>query len=398
MIIKNKVEQANKLLEENGIDCWITFVRESGMNGDPALELILGADVTWHSAFIITASGRNVAIVGQFDRQTVEDTGAYEKVIGYVESFQEPFLEFMHQLKPARIAVNYSEGSEISDGLTHGMYLTLQKTLGELGMADRLESAEKIVAALRERKTDTEIKWIKEAIGLTEKIYREVEAFIRPGATEKQIAQFVQDKVESSKLDYAWDRDTCPAVFTGPDTAGAHYKPSDRKVEGGHLISMDFGLKVNGYCSDIQRNFYVLAPGEKNPPAAVQRAFNTIVEAIELARRKIKPGVAGLDVDTTAREYIVGKGYEEYPHALGHQVGRHAHDGTALLGPAWPKYAQRPYHKLEEGMVFTIEPRINVPGHGIASVEEMVVITAGGAEFLSDAQTELRLIAAENPR
>ena len=83
---------------------------------------------------------------------------------------------------------------------------------------------------------------------------------------------------------------------------------------------------------------------------------------------------------------------EEYPHGLGHQVGRFAHDGTALLGPAWEKYANKPFEPLEESMVFTIEPRLTVPGRGIATVEEMVIITASGAEFLSPPQKELILI------
>lgn len=392
MIVKEKIKQANKLLGEFGVDCWITFVRESEMNGDPALDLVLGAPVTWHSAFIVTSAGRNVAIVGQFDRQTVVDTGAYDEVYDFVEEFRGPFLEVMRELNPARIAVNYSVGSEICDGITHGMYLTLQEILGEIDMADRLESAEKIVSALRERKTAVELGWIKKAIDQTEDIYRKVQAIIRPGVTEKAIADFVQEEVAARGLEYAWDRDTCPAVFTGPETAGAHYKPTDRKVEGGHLVSMDFGVKVNGYCSDIQRNFYVLAEGETEPPETVARAFTTLVEAIEMARRAIKPGVIGLDVDTVARGHIVKNGYEEYPHGLGHQVGQFAHDGVALLGPAWDKYGQKPYQKLEEGMVFTIEPRITVPGHGITTVEEMVVITSTGAEYLTDAQTELRLI------
>jgi Xaa-Pro aminopeptidase len=392
MIVREKIKQANKLLGEFGMDCWITFVRESEMNGDPALDLVLGAPVTWHSAFIITSAGRNVAIVGQFDRQTVVDTGAYDEVHGFVEEFRGPFVDVMRELNPTRIAVNYSVGSEICDGITHGMYLTLQEMLGEIDMADRLESAEKIVSALRERKTGVEVKWIKKAIDQTEDIYRKVQAMIHPGVTERAIADFVHEEIAARELEYAWDRDTCPAVFTGPETAGAHYKPTDRKVEGGHLISMDFGVKVNEYCSDVQRSFYVLAEGETEPPEAVSRAFNTIVESIEMARQAIKPGVIGLDVDTIARGYIVEHGYEEYPHGLGHQVGQFAHDGVALLGPAWAKYAQKPYQKLEEGMVFTIEPRINVPGHGIASVEEMVVITSAGAEFLTETQTELRLI------
>jgi Xaa-Pro aminopeptidase len=392
MIVQEKVNQAKKLLEEFGVDCWITFVRESEMNGDPALDLILGAPVTWHSAFVITSSGKNVAIVGQFDRQTVVDTGAYDEVHDYVEGFREPFVEVMREVDPKRIAVNYSVESEISDGITHGMFLTLQETLSEIGMGNRLESAEKIVSALRERKTAVELDWIKQAIDQTEDIYRKVEAMIRPGVTEQAIAEFVHEEVGARGLEYAWDRDTCPAVFTGPETAGAHYKPTDRKVDGGHLVSMDFGVKVSGYCSDIQRNFYVLAKGETEPPDAVAHAFTTVVEAIEMARQAIQPGVIGLDVDTIARGHIVKRGYDEYPHGLGHQVGRFAHDGMALLGPAWAKYGRKPHKKLEEGMVFTIEPRINVPGHGIASVEEMVVIIASGAEFLTEPQTELKLI------
>lgn len=93
-----------------------------------------------------------------------------------------------------------------------------------------------------------------------------------------------------------------------------------------------------------------------------------------------------------ARRVLRETGFEEFPHGLGHQVGRFAHDGTALLGPAWEKYAGKPFKKLEVGMVFTIEPRLTVPGRGIATVEEMVVVTATGAEFLSTPQRRLGLV------
>ena len=103
------------------------------------------------------------------------------------------------------------------------------------------------------------------------------------------------------------------------------------------------------------------------------------MRAIEAARRAIRPGVIGKTVDEVARRIVADGGYDEFPHALGHQVGRYAHDGTALLGPEWEKYARRPFVPIEEGMVFTLEPRLTVPGYGVATVEEMVVVTGDGA-------------------
>jgi len=157
----------------------------------------------------------------------------------------------------------------------------------------------------------------------------------------------------------------------------------------GHLVNIDFGVKVNGYCSDLQRNFYVLREGEDKAPEEVLKGFNTIVNAIQSSKDGIKPGLKGVDIDTIARDIIVKNGYAEFPHGLGHQVGMYPHDGTALLGPAWEKYANKPFELLEKGMVFTIEPRLNVEGYGISSVEEMVIITESGAEWLSHPQKDL---------
>jgi Xaa-Pro aminopeptidase len=198
--------------------------------------------------------------------------------------------------------------------------------------------------------------------------------------------------VERRGLVVAWDPGHCPAVFTGPDAAGAHYRPTERTVERGHVLNMDFGVKVEDYCSDMQRVFYVREEGETAAPADVMKGFETIVRAIELARQALKPGVQGVAIDRIARDYIVSQGYEEYPHGLGHQVGRFVHDGTALLGPAWEKYANKPFEIIEENMVFTIEPRLTVPGRGVVTIEEMVLVTAERAEFLAAPQRELILI------
>jgi Xaa-Pro aminopeptidase len=392
MLIKEKVEQAKRLLQEFEIDCWITFVRESQINGDPTLAFLVSADVTWHSAFIITKAGEAYAIVGRYDKQTVEETAAYDEVISFVEGIKEPFLKIMKKIDPREIALNFSEGSEIADGITYGMYLTMKKFLNELGFANKIISAERLVSALRERKTKTEIQNIRAAIEHTEDIFKIVSNFIKPGRTEKEIAACMKNEVAKRGLEFAWEPAVCPAVFTGPETAEAHYSPTDKEVEKGHILNMDFGVKVNGYCSDLQRTFYILEENEITAPLDVQKGFNTIIKSIENSKQAMKPGIVANEIDAVARQIVIDGGYEEFPHGLGHQVGRFSHDGTALLGPPWEKYAQKPFQLLEEGMVFTIEPRLNVENRGIATVEEMVVLTDKGADWLSTPQKELILI------
>ena len=348
--------------------------------------------LTWHSAFLISAGGGTHAIVGRYDKRMVEETGAYAEVEGYVEGIKEPLLRYLKELDPPAIAINYSQDSEICDGLTHGMYLTLRAYLGEIGYEGRLVSAEGLLSALRQRKAPGELAHIKEAIRVTEAIFARMATQLAPGRTERDVADFVHAEVARERVDYAWEPSTCPAIFTGPDTAEAHYGPTGRPIEPGHVVNMDFGVKVEGYCADLQRTFYVKRKGERDAPPEVQRGFATIVRSIEEARRSMRPGVTGLEVDAVARTIVVNAGYEAFPHALGHQVGRFSHDGTALLGPAWEKYGRKPFLPLEEGMVFTLEPRLTVPGRGIATVEEMVVVTAAGAEFLSTPQRELVVV------
>jgi len=259
-------------------------------------------------------------------------------------------------------------------------------------MADRLVPAERIISALRQRKSPDELGRLRAAVTAAEEIFRDTHRFIAPGKTEAEIAAFMRHATQARGLGFAWDPRSCPSVFTGPDTAGAHYAPTGRPVERGHVLNIDFGVRRDLYCSDLQRTMYVLRAGESAPPPEVVHGFETILRSIEAARAAMRPGVTGNAVDTAARTVITAAGYPEFPHALGHQVGRFAHDGTALLAPAWEKYAGKPFEPLEEGMVFTIEPRLPVPGRGVVTIEEMVVVRGGGAEYLSEPQTALWLI------
>src|SRR5688500_7158180 len=124
----------------------------------------------------------------------------------------------------------------------------------------------------------------------------------------------------------------------------------------------------------------------------VQRGFITLRTAIEKSREFMKAGASGNSIDVIAREILVDSGYPEYPYALGHQLGRVAHDGGALLGPLWEKYGESPNQKLEVGQVYTIEPGLAVPNYGYLGLEEDVVMTDKGAEYIGEPQREIVLL------
>ena len=391
-MILEKQAQAVQILNEKNMDMWMTFLRESGNIKDPMMDMIAGTGCTWQSAFIITKKGDTIAIVGSLEVPNMRMIGTFQNVIGYLKSVKEDLLETLHRYDPQTIAVNFSRNSSLADGLTHGMYLELFDHVKDTTYADRLISSEEIVAALRGRKSSVELEVMKEAIKETLIIFDEVTKFLKPGITEKEVAAFVRNIVDQKGFGLAWDKEYCPSVFTGPDTAGAHAGPTDRAIERGHIINMDFGINYKGYCSDLQRTWYVLREDEDTAPQEVLRGFNVIKDSIQMAAKEIKPGKQGHEIDEIARSYIVKSGYEEYPHGLGHQLGRVAHDGGALLAPKWERYGNLPYLKIEEGQVFTIEPRLTVKDYGIATIEEEIVVTKDGCEFLSPGQTNIYLI------
>jgi len=390
-MVKEKIKQAVTICREKDIDMWLTFVRESTSTPDPALDLILGTSCTWESAFIITSTGDAIAIVGSLDVQNIKDHADYQ-VIGYVDSIKTELLKILNQYNPQSIAINTSKSQIMADGLTHGMYMILQDYLAGSDYTDKLVSSEEIVSALRGRKSATELQYIKDAIEETLDIFDKVTQWIHPGLSEKQVAEYIRNEVKKRELGFAWDEAHCPAVFSGPDTAGAHAGPTERLIKPGHVMNIDFGVRKNGYVSDLQRTWYFLRPGETDAPDEVKRGFDTIRYAIQKAAEALKPGRLGWEIDAVARDYIIDAGYEEFPHGLGHQVGRAAHDGSALLCPKWERYKDLPYSVIEAGQVFTLEPRLTVKDYGIATIEEIVVVTEEGCDFLSTPQQELILI------
>lgn len=391
-MITEKISQAIDILREKNIDMWITFVRESATMPDPAIDMVVGQHATWQTAWIITRDGETIVLAGSLDVAGIRDAGRYHTVIPYVQGIREELLAVLARKNPRRIAINYSTDSVMADGLTHGMYLLLTGMLEGTKFAHRLVSSQEVLSALRGRKTETEVRHITQAIRLTLGIYDRVTGFLAPGKSEQDVANFILREVKRHGVELAWDRDHCPAVFTGPEHAGAHYGPTKRKIAPGHVLNIDFGVKVNGYCSDLQRTWYIRRKGETRAPKEVQRGFTVIRDSIRLAADALRPGMVSWKIDAIARDHIVANGYPEYPHALGHQVGRAAHDGGVGLLPRWERYGGLPYGKIETGQVFTIEPRLPIEGYGVATIEEIVWVTPEGARFLSKPQRTLTLV------
>jgi Xaa-Pro aminopeptidase len=391
-LIREKLGQVPSILEELGLDAWMLFARESATVHDPSFDLVVGANVTWHSAFILTRGGDRVAIVGSLDAANVKLHGHYPEIVPYVGGITNDLKTVLARLDPKRIAINFSVDDPVADGITYGQWLALTRSLEGTPYAGRLESSERLVAALRGRKTAAEQRLIKEACDVTVEIFEAVTPKLRPGMTEKQFAALVTEEMERRGLEPAWDPEHCPAVFTGPDSAGAHAGPTDRPIEPGHIVNIDFGVRKNGYCSDLQRTWYVLKPGETAAPQEVQKGFDTILKSIRDAADAIRPGKTGADIDDVARGVVTRAGYAEYPHGTGHQIGRVAHDGGGGLMPRWERYGNTPMLRIEAGQCYTIEPRLTVPGHGIATCEDIVLVTERGAQYLSRSQDRLWLV------
>lgn len=391
-MISAKIDQAVGILNELDIDAWMLFARESATVHDPSFDLVVGGNCTWQSAFIITRKGERIAILGSLDVASHRMLGHFTELVPYVKGVSEPLREVLRRLDPRRIAINYSLNDEMADGMTHGMYLLLQDILRDTPYAARLVSSDGIVGRLRARKMGPELDRITRACVETVDLFGQLDKRLHIGLTEKQIAAIMVEIMESKGLERAWDADHCPAVFTGPESAGAHAGPTDRVMEAGHLMNVDFGMRVEGFCSDLQRTWYCLRPSETAPPESVMKGFNAVRDGVHKAAEFLRPGVKGHEVDAVARGHIVSQGFDEYPHALGHQIGRQAHDGAGLLCPVWERYADKPFSVVEEGQCYTLEPRAQVPGHGVATIEEIVVVTADGCRFLSPPQMEIMLV------
>jgi Xaa-Pro aminopeptidase len=392
-LLQEKIAQAKTALQELDIDLWLLAGRETGEMADPSFPLVVGTSVTWTSLFLIGRNGEHLAIVGTGDVESVKATGAWDNVIGYVQSFREPLREALAHFAPRQIALNYSLDNTAADGITYGVFMLLQETLAGTPWADRFISAEPIISRVRGRKSPAEVARIREAIRITSEMFDKLTAYLRPGLTEREISDFLHRQLDEYGLESAWDYNYCPIVSAGPDSPWGHVGPTDITLEPGNLLHIDFGVKYQGYCSDMQRTWYLLRPGESAAPEPCQRFFDIVDNAIQEGAAALRPGVSGREVDAVAREVFAEQGLT-WDFAFGHQMGRYCHDGGALLGPAWERYGQRPFDAVEVGHIYTLEIGARVPGYGPACLEDDVIVTENGCEFLGTPQRQIILVGA----
>lgn len=381
-VVREKHEQIPIIMKECSIDCWVVFVRETIANPDPILDLIVGSDVVWESAFVFfqdTEKFSKVAIVGNFDAAAEQKKQIWDEVIAYREGISGPLVDLIARINPQKIALNYSLDDVVADGLSHGMFIKISSILSE--KKHLFTSSAPIIRSLRGKKTKKEVELIIKACELTEEINHRVTQLIKPNMSETKIQQLFYKEMERVGVTEAWQRISCPAIDAGPDKEFGHIGPSSEYyTKQGHTLHNDFGIKFRGYCSDLQRMWFFGTKDEL--PKELSHAFETVHQAIRKAFEFIKPGVTGYTADKIARDYIVSRGYDEYAHALGHQIGTQAHDGGVILGPLWERYGDTPKGLVEEGNVFTLELNVKTQNFGTVSLEENIIVTSEGCEYL----------------
>jgi Xaa-Pro aminopeptidase len=382
-IIAEKLDQAVGLVRQSGFDAWLTLVRETSAGGDPVLPFLIEGGLTWDSALVVFPDGRRLAAVGRYDVDGLAKGGNWTDVIGYDQSLWPTLREILDGTK--RVAINYSENDVMADGLAHGMFLRLVKSVPDIEFG----SAQEVIGNLRGIKTESEVARIRAAIKETVRMFGDIERFAQIGVSERSIYNHVHQLARSRELTFSWDEVGDPIVNCGPASMVGHGIPSEGvKLGDGQIFHVDLGLTKDDYSSDIQRCWFV---GEAIP-GEVGQAFAAVNAAISAAADALRPGVEGVTVDAASRASLVKSGYPEYQHAVGHQVGRVAHDGGAILGPAWERYGDTPFRPVQEGEIYTLELGINVEGRGYLGLEEMVRVGKDGVEWLSDRQLNLPLL------
>ncbi|MGO8951030.1 MAG: M24 family metallopeptidase [Ktedonobacterales bacterium] len=268
------------------------------------------------------------------------------------------------------------------------LFLDLEKALAGPGDSDggaeprpfahvELVSTRDLVEEQRVVKDTFEIEAIERASAITDETFAYLCGYLRPGITERQVAQEIERYMLSLGADgLAFDS----IVATGPNSALPHAVPSNREVGVGELITIDMGAKYDGYCSDMTRTICLGGPGPE-----LQELYDLVLEAQERCELGLHPGLNGKQADALARDFFEERGRgAEYLHSTGHGLGLEIHENPRLS-----KFGEDSL--LEPGMAITIEPGLYIAGVGGVRIEDTALITEHGLRILSTAPKRLQL-------
>lgn len=257
-----------------------------------------------------------------------------------------------------------------SEDILYSTYLNFKSKL----VLDDFIPIKDELTRLRRIKTDKELEYIKMAEAIGDKTFTDILSYIKPGLTEIEIAARIEYLL---KVNGGEGLSFSAIVASGINSSMPHAVASNKKIEHGDLLTMDFGCIYNGYCSDMTRTIVVGKASKKQ-----KEIYNLVLDSQMAALNFIKAGVKGKDVDKIARDIIYNAGYEGcFGHGLGHSVGLFIHEN--------PRLSMLEEDILEVGMAVTVEPGIYIKDFGGVRIEDLVIVTEEGHENYTFSTKEL---------
>ncbi|MFH1751563.1 MAG: Xaa-Pro peptidase family protein [archaeon] len=221
---------------------------------------------------------------------------------------------------------------------------------------------EQEIGLKRSIKSREEIRKLRKVCLLTRTIFMKLTEEIKLNMTEKQIKAILDKMVFEKHASYSFP----PIIAAGKNSLTPHHQPSNKKLLKNELLLIDFGLKLEGYCSDITR---VLVAGKASKKQ--RKLFEKVLKALKETMKKVKAGVNGLELQETAEKVLENK----IPHSIGHGIGLNVHD--------YPKKLKSRKTILKKGMIITIEPGLYIKGVGGVRIEDDVLVTINGSKVLT---------------
>ena len=366
--IKKRQEKLSRLIKQSGFDAVVI---------NPSPNLIYLTGMHFHLSerpvvCIFTADHPPVLILPELEAAKTINLGFDLRTFTYSEDVS----KWQNAFSSAVRAIELQTGSIGVDD--RGLRMLELRLLQSALPNSTFDDAESIFADIRMCKDDIEVSAIQEAVNMAQEAMNLLLREIKTGMTEKEIASRLV--LHSFKLGSGTELPFMPIVASGPNSANPHAMPTDRKIQYGDMLVIDWGVNVDGYLSDLTRTFAI---GEATPQQI--EIYDIVHQANQAAFSVAKPGITAGEVDKAARDVIEIAGFGEYfTHRTGHGLGMQSHE---------PPYMRMGNDVvLEPGMVFTIEPGIYIPEKDGVRIEDDVIVTENGIHSFSDMTRELIVI------